>query len=119
MAVKAESKYLRISPRKAKIVVDLVRGQSVTQAEALLANLNKKSAFLVKMTLAAAIANAANKGYTKEDLYISKIAVNPGPQLKRYRAAAFGRATVIRKRTAHIVVEVDSKNKVVTQTKTK
>lgn len=107
MLVKAEGKFLRISPTKVNQVIDLLRLKDVTEAQALLANLNKRpKEFLLKI-LNQAIANAKVKGFAPPQLYISKIICNVGPIWKRYKAAAFGRATPIKKRTAHIRIELD------------
>ena len=65
-----------------------------------------------------ALANAKQKGHPEQSLYISRIIANAGPMLKRYRAASFGRATAIRKRTSHILVELDTTQKVIPEVKT-
>jgi large subunit ribosomal protein L22 len=110
MIVKAEAKFLRISPAKTRQVIDLLRNQPVLKAEAILANLNKRpKEYLVKI-LKAAIANAKVKGFNAEDLYVSKIICDAGPIWKRFKAAAFGRATPIKKRTSHIRIELDIKS---------
>jgi len=112
MIVKAEAKYLRISPSKARQVIDLIRYKDVLQAQAILIALNKRTKeYLIKI-LRQAIANAKVKGFKPEQLYISRIICNVGPVWKRYKAAAFGRAAPIRKRTAHIRIELDLKTKV-------
>jgi len=111
MIARAEAKYLRISPSKAKLVVDLVRGEQVDKAMSVLRAVNKKGAYYLRKVLHSAIANAKNKGYESTSLYISKVLANPGPFLKRFRAATFGRASSIRKRMSHIVVELESRDK--------
>lgn len=109
MIVKAEGKFLRISPRKVRQVIDLIRYRDVQGAEAILAHLNKRpKEYLVKI-LKQAIANAKVKGFSAEQLYISKVICNAGPAWKRYKAAAFGRAAPIKKRTSHIKIELDIK----------
>ncbi len=109
MIVKAESKFVRISPSKVRQVMDLIRNKDARAAEAFLLNLNKRpKEFLIKI-LRSAIANAKTKGFSAEQLYISKITCNPGPAWKRFKAAAFGRAAPIKKRTAHIRIELDLK----------
>lgn len=109
MIVKAEGKFLRISPRKVRQVIDLLRLKDVIEAENLLRNLNKRpKEYLIKM-LRQAVANAKVKGFTPAQLYISKIVCDAGPIWKRYKAAAFGRAAPIKKRTAHIKIELDLK----------
>ena|SRR3989338_612419 len=109
MIVRAEGKFLRISPRKVRQTIDLIRYHDVLSAQAILAHLNKRAKeYLVKI-LKQAIANAMVKGFNPEQLYISKIICNVGPVWKRYKAAAFGRAAPIKKRTAHIKIELDIK----------
>ncbi len=109
MIVKAEGKFLRITPPKVRQVMDLIRNKDVIEAEAILLNLNKRSKeYLIKI-LQSAISNAKIKGFNPEQLYISKIICNVGPAWKRFKAAAFGRAAPIKKRTAHIRIELDLK----------
>lgn len=107
MVVKAEGKFLRISPAKARQVITLICGKGVNEAEAILYNMNKRpKEYLIKI-LRSAISNAKTKGFRAEQLYVSRAICNVGPCWKRYRAAAFGRATEIRKRTSHITIELD------------
>lgn len=109
MIVKAEGKYLRISPRKVRQVIDLIRDKDVMFAKNLLVVLNKRpKEYLIKL-LNQAIANAKVKGFNQDQLYISKITCDGGPMWKRFKAAAFGRAQPILKRTAHIKIELDIK----------
>ncbi len=109
MIAKAESKFLRISPTKVRQVIDLIRQRDVSEAETILLNLNKRpKEYLVKI-LQSAVANAKVKGFNPEQLYISKVICNVGPVWKRYKAAAFGRAAPILRRTAHIKIELDLK----------
>jgi large subunit ribosomal protein L22 len=110
MIVKAETKYIRISPTKVRQVMDLIRDKDVLEAQAVLDNLNKRPCeYLIKI-LRSAVANAKLKGFNPEQLYVSKIICNVGPVWKRFKAAAFGRATPIKRRTAHIRIELDIKN---------
>jgi len=109
MLVKAEAKFLRISPKKVRQVTDLIRYQDVLGAESILLNLNKRpKEYLIKI-LRQAIANAKVKGFNPEQLYISKLICDDGPMWKRYKAAAFGRAAPILRRTSHIKIELDLK----------
>ncbi|MDP2043900.1 MAG: 50S ribosomal protein L22 [Candidatus Omnitrophota bacterium] len=109
MIAKAEGKFLRLSPSKVSPVMDLIRGKDALRAEAILRTLNKRpKEYLIKI-LRGAIANAKVKGFGADKLYISKIVCNPGPMWKRFKAAAFGRAASIVKRTAHIKIELDLK----------
>ncbi|MDD4894291.1 MAG: 50S ribosomal protein L22 [Candidatus Omnitrophica bacterium] len=109
MIAKAEAKFLRISPVKARQVVDLIRHKNVLAAAAILANLNKGPCAFLKKILKQAVANAKVKGFNPEQLYISKLVCNEGPRWKRFKAAAFGRAAPIKKRTSHISIELDIK----------
>lgn len=109
MISKAEAKFLRISPVKVRQVIDLIRRKGVLQSVALLNNLNKRPKELLIKILKQAIANAKVKGFNAEQLYISRISCDEGPRWKRFKAAAFGRAVPIKKRTAHIKIELDIK----------
>ncbi len=110
MIVKAESKFVRIAAPKVRQVMALIRGKGVLEAKAILLALNKRpKEFLLKI-LDQAIANARVKGFKPEQLYISKIICNIGPSWKRFKAAAFGRASPIKKRTSHIRIELDLKS---------
>ena len=109
MISKAEGKFLRVSPSKVRLVMDLIRGKDAIEAESILLHLNKRAKeYLIKI-LKSAIANAKVKGFTADKLYVSKIVCNPGPMWTRFKAAAFGRAASIVKRTAHIKIELDLK----------
>lgn len=109
MIAKAEVKFVRMSPTKVRQVIDLIRLKDVRQAEAILLNINKRPKEYIIKILRSAIANAKAKGFNPEQLYISKIICDIGPMWKRYKAAAFGRAAPILKRTAHIKMELDVK----------
>ncbi len=110
MISKAIARYIRISPRKTRQVISLVRGMNPQKGLAILANTKKRSAGCVAKVLKSAIANLGQRPEVKqEDLYISKIIVDGGPMLKRFRPRAMGRATPILKRTSHITVELDRK----------
>ncbi|MCM8789716.1 MAG: 50S ribosomal protein L22 [Candidatus Omnitrophica bacterium] len=110
MIVKAEAKFLRLTPSKVRQVLDLIRHKDARQALSILSNINKRPRELLLKILKSAIANAKIKGFKDEQLYISKAICNVGPVLKRYKAAAFGRASSIKKRTAHIRIELDVKS---------
>jgi large subunit ribosomal protein L22 len=110
MIAKAEAKYLRISPTKVRQVMDIIRQKSAEEALAILVNLNKRPKELMIKILKSAIANAKTKGFNPGQLYVSKIICNVGPSWKRYKAAAFGRAAPIKKRTSHIRIELDLKS---------
>jgi large subunit ribosomal protein L22 len=102
--MKASATHIRISPRKVRMVVDTVRGKSVSQALSILGFTRKKAALPVQKLLKSAVANAVeNGGISDVDaLVIDRIMVDEGPTLKRYMPRARGRATPIRKRTSHI-----------------
>lgn len=109
MIVRAEGKFLRISPTKVRQIIDLIRDKDVLAAQGILTTLNKRAKeYLIKI-LNQAISNAKVKGFSSEKLYISKIICNNGPIWKRYKAAAFGRAVPIKRRTSHIRIELDLK----------
>jgi large subunit ribosomal protein L22 len=110
MIVKAEQKHIRISPSKFRLVLDLIRHKDVLEAEAILLNLNKRPKEQLIKILRSAVANAKVKGFDPQQLYISKLICNVGPSWKRYKAAAFGRATSIKRRTSHIKIELDLKS---------
>jgi len=104
---RAIAKYMRISPRKVKVVADLIRGKNVDEALAILRFTPKKSARMLEKVVNSAVANAENNhGMDRDKLYISQVYANQGPTLKRWRARAQGRADMIRKRTSHIGVVV-------------
>lgn len=110
MIAKAEGKFLRISPTKVRRIIDLIRHKDVGNAQSILFTLNKRPKEYLLKILKSAIANAKVKGLNPGQLYISKIICNQGPTWKRYKAAAFGRAAPIRKRTSHIRIELDLKS---------
>jgi len=108
MEAKAVAKYVRISPQKARLVVDLVRGKKVEEAQKTLLFTRKVAAGIVGKVLKSALANAAqNPNIDEKILYVKEIYVDQGPSLKRFRARAQGRAASIRKRTSHITVVLD------------
>ena len=111
MEARATLKYARISPRKVKIVLDLIRGKDAGVAMAILKNTNKSaSEYLVKL-LGSAIANADNNfNMDTSRLYVSECFVCPGPTLKRMQPRAQGRAFSILKRTSHVTLVVKEKN---------
>jgi large subunit ribosomal protein L22 len=106
--MKASATHIRISPRKVRMVVDTVRGKSVSQALNILEFTRKKAAVPVQKLLKSAVANAAeNDGISDVDtLVIEHIMVDEGPTLKRFMPRARGRATPIRKRTSHIRIRL-------------
>ena len=99
------AKYIRISPRKVRIVADLIKGKSVDDAYAILTYTPKAASTVLAKVLKSAEANAVNNnGLNREKLYVETAIANPGPVLKRYMPRARGSASSIKKRTSHITV---------------
>jgi large subunit ribosomal protein L22 len=109
MIAKAEAKYLRVSSMKMRQVIDVIRGKDVATSIALLMQINKGSSPLVRKVLESALGNAKQKGLNESQLFVSKITANHGGAWKRFRAASFGRATPILRRTTHLTIELDLK----------
>jgi len=110
LEAKAHLKYARISPRKVKIVCDLIRGKDTVTARAILMQTPKASSELLLKLLQSAVANAENNhNMDPENLYVSQTYANPGPILKRMRPVGRGRGHRINKRTSHITVVVAEK----------
>ncbi len=112
MAVKAESKGVRMSPRKVGEVASLVRGRSVADALVILEHVPRRAALPVIKTIQSAAANAThNHNYKADGLRIVEITVNHGPRTKRFRPAAMGRALPYMKRSSHIRVLVEGEQR--------
>jgi large subunit ribosomal protein L22 len=115
MESRAISKYNRQSAQKMRLVIDLIRGRGVGDAFAQLQYSKKRASEQIEKTLRSAVANARQKAEAEgefvdvDDLYVKEAYVNEGPRLKRWRAAAMGRAAPIRRPTAHVVIVVDRK----------
>jgi len=110
MEARAIARYIRISPRKVRLVADLIRGKQVSEALAILRYTPQLSREPVVKVLKSAIANAENnENAVAEDLYVTKIFVDQGPTMKRIKPRAMGRADRIKKRTSHITVVVGDK----------
>ena len=104
----AIARYVRISSRKVKVVIDLIRGKSVKEAQAILMYTPKAASEPVLKLLNSAVANAENNlDLSADTLYVAEVFANQGPTLKRFRPRAQGRASRIRKRTSHITVILD------------
>ena len=106
MEAKAITKYIRISPRKMRLVIDTVRYQPVSNAFAILDHLKKKGAPLAAKTLKSAVANAKVKKMDENRLYVREIKADGGPTLKRHMSRSMGRADVILKRMTHLTVVI-------------
>ena len=107
---KATAKTIRVSPRKSRLVIDLIRGKSVADAIAILKFTPNKAAGIIEKVLMSAVANAENNfDLDVENLVVSEAFVNEGPTMKRFRPRAKGSASPINKRTSHITVVVTEK----------
>ena len=107
MEVSAKLRFSRLSPQKARLVADQIRGLPVEQAVEVLSFSNKRAASVMKKVLDSAIANAENnEGADIDELKVKTVCVDEGPTMKRLRARAKGRGTRILKRTSHITVTV-------------
>ena len=107
MEAKAIAKGLRIAPLKCRLVIDLIRGKSVVEADKILSNLNKEAARLSHKVLTYAVANAENNlGLNKESLYVKEAYVNEGQTMKRMKFGSRGHVDPIKKRTSHITIVV-------------
>ena len=110
-AVRAQAKYVRMSPRTARLVAEHIRGGSVPEARAVLAFTAREAAGELEKVLQSAVSNAeANHGIAEDRLYISAAYVDGGPVMKRWRARARGRVARIRKRTCHITVQLSERS---------
>ena len=109
MQAKAQVNHVRISPRKVKIVLDLIRNKPVDVAAAILKFTPKAACEPVGKLLNSAIANAEFKELDRASLYVAEVYANQGPTLKRYWARSHGRADMIKKRTSHITIVLDQK----------
>jgi large subunit ribosomal protein L22 len=105
---RAEARYLRISPQKARLVVDLIRGRRAGEAITILRGTNKRAAPAIEKVLRSAIANAENRSadVDVDRLVVSEAYVNEGPRVKRVRPAPMGRAYRYQRRQAHIAITV-------------
>jgi len=108
--MKAFLKNYRQSPRKVRLVADLIKGKRVSEAFTQLQNLPKRAALPIEKLLASAVANAKNVGVNTEDLYVANVTVNEGLVMKRSMPRARGSASRINKRTSHIMLTLIEKN---------
>ncbi len=118
MEATAKAKHMRISPRKMRLVVDLIRGRNVEDALVILQGTQKKASPMVEKLLRSAVANALFVGEDEDDagprvsvdeLFVKKAFVDGGPVMKRFRPRSMGRANRIRKRTSHLTIVVGTK----------
>ncbi len=110
MIAKAELRYVRITPRKFRQIIPLVKGKNPEIAIEMLGLVKKKASGYAIDLLKSAIANAKNRHEHMDasSMFISRFVANCGPALKRFRAASMGRASMIKKRTSHLIVELDA-----------
>lgn len=111
-SAKAEARYIHVSAQKARLVVDMIRGQQAGDAITILSGVNKRIAPVVEKVLRSAIANAENQSQNidVDQLVVTEAFVNEGPRQKRIRPAPMGRAYRYQRRTSHIVVKVGEKS---------
>lgn len=111
MPFTAKHRFARIAPRKARLVVDLVRGRDVDDALAMLRFSKKRAGVFIEKVIRSAVANAAEQSTTnaKGAFYVSEARVDPGPVIKRFMPKDRGKAYDIKKRTSHIVVTIDER----------
>ncbi len=108
--VRATAKFQRVSPRKARLVTDLITGRTADEALGMLLNMPKSSAPLLAKVLRSAVANAENNyNMTMEDLYVKRAIADEGPRMKRVWMRGRGRRDIKLHRTAHLTVVVDTK----------
>lgn len=120
MIAKASSKFVRISPRKVRYVIDLIREKNVPAAQAILNGSPRRGGEIIQKLLNQAVdAAKRNSQIEAKDLFVSRITADGGPTMKRFRAMSMGRAGVIRKRTSHIHLELDVRNKNILKTPSK
>lgn len=110
MVSKAVLKYMRVSPKKTSIVLDLIRGRNVEEAFSILFTMRKKASPIIAKVLKSAVANASEKGHSDtETLYIKEAYTSQGPVIKRFRARAMGRAFSRKKRMSHVTIVLEER----------
>lgn len=110
MISKAVHKYARVSPKKARVVLDLIRGKSVEEASSILFSVRRRVSPLLFKLLESAVANASEKGYSDIDsLYVKEVYATQGPTFKRFRARAMGRAFTRKTRMSHITIVLEQR----------
>jgi large subunit ribosomal protein L22 len=109
MAFKATHRYARIAPRKARLILDLIRGRDVEDALALLKFSKKRAAVLVDKVVRSAVANAGEQEADTGSLYVKEAWADPGPTMKRFQPKDRGKAYNIMKRTSHLVVSLEER----------
>jgi large subunit ribosomal protein L22 len=107
----AKHRFARIAPRKARLVMDLIRGRNVDDAMALLRFSKKRAAVMIDKVLRSAVANATEQEADTDLLFVKACTVGPGPTIKRFQPKDRGKAYSIMKRTSHLVVELEQRTK--------
>ena len=107
MAYTAKHRFARIAPRKARLVMDLIRGRNVNDALAVLRFSKKRAAVMIGKVVQSAIANATEREASADDLFVKSCWADPGPIIKRFQPKDRGKAYSIQKKTSHLIVEVD------------
>lgn len=105
----AQSKGVRVSTRKVRLVADLIRKMSIEQALATLSQLSKRGSVSLDKTIKSAVANATNKGMAKDKLYIKSLEINQAPSLKRYHPSTRGRIHPYKRKSSHIKVVLEER----------
>lgn len=112
MISKASVQFIRISPRKVRYVIDMIRAKSVPQAQAILNGSPRRASGIIRKLLDQAVdAAKRNSNADARNLFVSKVTADGGPMMRRFRAASMGRASIIHKRTSHIFLELDGLKK--------
>ena len=109
MPYQASHRFARIAPRKARLVMDLIRGRDVEDALALLQFSKKRAAVLIDKVVRSAVANATEQEADANDLFIESCWVDPGPIIKRFQPKDRGKAYSIQKKTSHLVVSLEAR----------
>jgi large subunit ribosomal protein L22 len=109
MAYIAKHRFARIAPRKARLVMDLIRGRNVNDALAVLRFSKKRAAVMIDKVVRSAIANATEREANADDLMVKACWVDPGPIIKRFQPKDRGKAYAIQKKTSHLVVELEAR----------
>jgi len=111
MAFTAKHRFARIAPRKARLVMDLIRGRAVDDALAMLSFSKKRAAVLIDKVVRSAVANASEQEADTTELFVKECWVDPGPIIKRFQPKDRGKAYPINKRTSHLCVSLDERTK--------
>jgi len=109
MPFEAKHRFARIAPRKARLVMDLIRGRDIDDALSLLKFSKQRAAVMIEKVVKSAVANAGEQEADTDELYVAKAWVDPGPVIKRFQPKDRGKAYSIKKRTSHLVVTLDER----------